>query len=257
MIPKIIHHIWIQGYDSMPIEDKNNVDSIRLLNPDWQSIVWDNNSISKLLSERYPDLYKIYLNVDKYPSSNKISNYASQSDIARWVIVSIFGGCYMDVDVSCVGSLNKILEKIPSEYHKNGIATGRLSLVFGSILAGQFFISSYNCDIWQNVLNKIRQSSNKEDIGGAFTDGAKNAKNLYVLPEELLTMYHCGITAMCMIPIKMGGTGRQYCRQFLYVWCKYKIPITIGITLLIILLIFLVFYYLTNYNKCISKLGNN
>ena len=82
MIPKIIHQIWIQGANSMPKEDRIAVESIKNLNPDWQHIIWDDTSIKNLLQE-YPDILKVYKNVDTLPSSNRISKWASMSDIAR------------------------------------------------------------------------------------------------------------------------------------------------------------------------------
>ncbi len=40
MIPKIIHQIWIQGYDQLPNKLKNNHQLIKKYNPDYQIIFW-------------------------------------------------------------------------------------------------------------------------------------------------------------------------------------------------------------------------
>jgi len=41
MIPKIIHNIWIQGYNNLPKDIIENHNNIKKLNPNWQFIIWD------------------------------------------------------------------------------------------------------------------------------------------------------------------------------------------------------------------------
>ena len=53
MIQKIIHNIWLQGYDNLPNTIKIQHNNIKKLNPEWEFTVWDNNMIEKLL-KKYP-----------------------------------------------------------------------------------------------------------------------------------------------------------------------------------------------------------
>lgn len=38
MIPKIVHNIWIQGYDQLPENIKKRYEDIKKLNPNWKFI---------------------------------------------------------------------------------------------------------------------------------------------------------------------------------------------------------------------------
>ena len=62
MIPKIIHNIWIQGYEDLPEKNKLNHINIKKLNPDWDFIIWDNKMILQLL-KKYPSLLNLYIKV--------------------------------------------------------------------------------------------------------------------------------------------------------------------------------------------------
>jgi mannosyltransferase OCH1-like enzyme len=56
-IPKIVHNIWIQGWDSLPNEIKNNRNKIIELNKDWNFILWDNEMILNILKLIHPMVY--------------------------------------------------------------------------------------------------------------------------------------------------------------------------------------------------------
>ena len=103
MIPKIIHNIWIQGYQNLPEKEKQNHLKIKKLNPDWEFIIWDNNMIIELL-KKYPKIYYVYKNVNNL--SGIINNNATRSDIARYIIMKEYGGLYYDFDFECISSFD-------------------------------------------------------------------------------------------------------------------------------------------------------
>ena len=89
MIPKIIHNIWIQGYNSIPNEYIKYIQNNRILFDDYVYIFWDDYKITKLLLYKFPKNYKIYI----------LCNIPAQkSDIARICILYEYGGIYYDVD---------------------------------------------------------------------------------------------------------------------------------------------------------------
>lgn len=241
MIPRIIHQIWIQGADQMPDEDRTAVESIKNLNPDWQHILWDNDSITELLTE-YPEILYVYNNVDRLPSRNKISDWGMKGVVAKFVIAAKYGGCYMDTDVKCISSLNTIVDSLPikGEY----VATGKLTFMGIKnidILSGQFFISTVICRVWDDVFDNILNAKTKEKLDNSFTDAfikasVKDSSVLYILPKELLTMYHCGCASICMIPIKLGATEFNPFRTFLDYLCRYRDSIFISMAILILYL---------------------
>src|SRR6187399_325467 len=98
MIPKIIHQIWLQGYDNIPAELKNDHENCKIVNNDFEYIVWDKDKIKKLLDDKfgkdYSDLFDTY----------KI--FAQQADFARYAILYVYGGIYLDMDILCKKNLS-------------------------------------------------------------------------------------------------------------------------------------------------------
>jgi len=96
MIPKIIHRIWIQGAEACPFRD--NLSRCRQDAEGIQFRLWDDASIRPLferLGRRGRALEAMY---DAEPT------YAGKSDIARYMIVYLSGGFYLDTDYRCVRS---------------------------------------------------------------------------------------------------------------------------------------------------------
>jgi inositol phosphorylceramide mannosyltransferase catalytic subunit len=99
-IPKIIHQIWIQGYNQIPNKLKNFHLHCKIINNDYEFIVWDETSIKKLL-EKFGEKYiKLY-------DSHTI--FAQKADIARYAILYIYGGIYLDMDMICRKNLSSLL----------------------------------------------------------------------------------------------------------------------------------------------------
>ena len=111
MIPKLIHVIWLQGYSKMPKKLKENLKNLRKLNPEFEFIFWDNDSIQSLINTVDIDLNFVYNNVDKL--SGGLSNFTCQSDIGRFVILYKYGGIYTDIDITCTISFNSIIKNYP------------------------------------------------------------------------------------------------------------------------------------------------
>ena len=58
MLPKIIHNIWIQGYEKLPNENKVTHANIKNMNPEWEFMIWDDDMIKKML-KKYPSQFII------------------------------------------------------------------------------------------------------------------------------------------------------------------------------------------------------
>lgn len=229
-IPKIIHHIWIQGYENMDETDKNNVQNIKRLNPDWVHVLWNDDKIRLLLESKYPDILEFYDNVVNLPGS--INYLASKSDIARFVIMYEYGGCYMDVDVECVDNLNSIVKNIPKT--KEIFACAMKYNMCGS----QFFIASPRNKILRDVVYNITNKKDKGKLGGAMSDTIINKymDDIYVLND--VSMYHCGTSYKCMIPIHINSNDHplhpRRCAKYI---CDNRPQFMIAGTIIIILLI--------------------
>lgn len=246
-IPKIIHHIWIQGQENLPKKESQTINDIINLNPSWQHILWDDVSIRKLLNS-YPELLNKYNDVDKLPSSYDINNYASMSDIARWVILYEQGGCYMDVDVECITSLDSIVKNVP-----NKIPMIAIGLLKPGIYSSQFILSTVKAPTWLKVFENVINATTKEELGESMSKTLETDTNNYILDKSDLSMYHCGVTSKCMIPIAVGASKNSIVRKIYAFWCLNKETIFLILVLsVIILIIYIIYIKLT---KCPKKCG--
>jgi mannosyltransferase OCH1-like enzyme len=50
-IPRIIHNIWIQGYDQLSEDIREKRLKIKKINPNWDFIIWDERMIKEVVKE--------------------------------------------------------------------------------------------------------------------------------------------------------------------------------------------------------------
>jgi hypothetical protein len=84
---KNIHQIWIGPFE-MPDREKKLVEKIKILNPDYQHILWTNDNLPPINDTLQKKINWFY----------EIENYAFAADILRIFLVKEYGGLYIDVD---------------------------------------------------------------------------------------------------------------------------------------------------------------
>jgi hypothetical protein len=185
MIPKIIHNIWIQGYEHLPEKNKLNQVEIKKLNPDWDFFIWDNKMILELL-QKYPKMLTLYKNVNKL--TGVIHSKTTQSEIARYVILKEYGGLYYDLDYEYVTSFNELFEfdnnnninNINNFVKKDTIyiANSKINFLelfrsFGNYLSMPMYCTCFMAfekehPIWEKVLKKIENTTSKHMISNVL-----------------------------------------------------------------------------------------
>ena len=208
MIPKIVHNIWIQSYNSLPKKEKTNLLNLKKLNPKYKFIFWDENKIKHLL-EKYPKLLKIYENLEE----KKEYTYPWRSDIARFTIMSEYGGIYCDLDFECVSSFDNIFdEKQKTDIY---IASSQIDLfkyvyTFNLInnpkYCSCFMAFVKNHPIWPKVFERITNSYFKTQIGEALDiELQESSYKITVLDKKIKGQYQCDNeinNAICFTPTK-------------------------------------------------------
>lgn len=86
-IPKIIHQIWLGS--PFPEKYKAFQESWKKYNPDWEYILWTEETLKNIPMH----------NRDMYETAR---NYGEKSDIARYEILYLYGGLYVDTDFECL-----------------------------------------------------------------------------------------------------------------------------------------------------------
>lgn len=103
-IPKIFHQLWFDFGEGngveFPEKFKSYRDSWSQLHPDWEYKLWNQEDFLKILPE---NLHGIYYKYDKM---------IKKVDFAKYVILCVCGGFYIDTDEECF----KNIEQLVCEY---------------------------------------------------------------------------------------------------------------------------------------------
>jgi mannosyltransferase OCH1-like enzyme len=97
VIPDKIHFIY---RDSLPPPQYSvYVEKVRLLHPSWEIHIWGDEEAFTTVSDHFPGLRDMY------------TSYAlpvQRTDIFRVMLMYLFGGFYMDLDMVCFKSLDEL-----------------------------------------------------------------------------------------------------------------------------------------------------
>jgi mannosyltransferase OCH1-like enzyme len=239
MIPKIIHQIWFQGIDKI-IEPYKTcfIESIKFINyTKWDHKFWDKETIDDLIKNNYPQYFDLY---------NNCPILVQKIDIARYIILYHYGGCYMDMDVKIIKDFNDLIddtdELIVSDTHQKFINNGIL-------------FSSKNNNFWIDFLNDLKPKVNRFTFSKLlcvnfstgplnFTNFVKKNINTYkikILPYKYLepceTKYHQVITEDAYVINYYGNSWvDSYFSIFLFIYCYRKLLLILIIIMIAIII---------------------
>ena len=179
-IPKIIHQIWI-GPKKLPDSYKKWMRTWVKYNPKYEYRLWRDEDILKLNMK----------NEKKY---NESKNVGIKSDIARYEILNIYGGIYVDTDFECLKSIPKYL------HHYDFVSS--IIFDFKPVIANGFIMSKKNSILVENIIQNLNleiSSNNIEYIinnsgPGLLTKEYFNLNNkardkCLILPSNILYPY--------------------------------------------------------------------
>lgn len=97
-IPKIIIQTWKD--DEIPEKYKNDMESVRRYNSDYQILFFTDDAIESFLNDNYPEYYSTY---------TKLPVKIQKIDFFRYVAVYHYGGFYFDLDITALYPLDDLL----------------------------------------------------------------------------------------------------------------------------------------------------
>ena len=98
-IPKIIIQTWKNN--EIPNKYKNDIESLRNLNPTYTFIFMTDSDINRFLSDNYPEWFDTY---------NKLPIKIQKIDFFRYIAVYHYGGFYFDLDITGLFPLDELLD---------------------------------------------------------------------------------------------------------------------------------------------------
>jgi len=100
MIPKTIHQIWVGG--EVPRHLANMAARWQEVNPGWNYKLWRDGDFGWLQNQELFDM------ADRFAKPDGVGQM--KSDIARYEILSRFGGVYMDMDMEPRKALDPLID---------------------------------------------------------------------------------------------------------------------------------------------------
>jgi mannosyltransferase OCH1-like enzyme len=97
-IPKIIIQTW--KTKNIPDKYKEDIDSVKKYNKDFQFLFFDDNDIETFLKNNYPKYYESYM---------KLPVKIQKIDYFRYIAIYHYGGFYFDLDIRFLNSLSEDL----------------------------------------------------------------------------------------------------------------------------------------------------
>jgi hypothetical protein len=127
-IPRILDQTWKTG--EIPDEWSECVASWRRFHPDWEYVLWTDESSRRFVAEHYREFLETF---DAF-------TYAIQrADAIRYLVLHHFGGLYADLDVECLRPFDDLLRGhrfvIGREPERQARRYGRSDLVCNALMA--------------------------------------------------------------------------------------------------------------------------
>lgn len=187
---KYIHQIWFQGEANIPSKFIKNVNKNKKIFNNWQYILWDNQTITAFLKKNNHKWLKKY---------NDYQLLHQKVDFARYCILYVLGGFYVDIDAIILKTPEKLLKQFPNYQvylsyvnlynYEIFVVHGKLKLLNnGVILAypkSQFMLNLINNCPTQSS-NKINNSIIINNTTGpsVFTDIANKSPKIKKLSYQ-------------------------------------------------------------------------
>ena len=191
MIPKIIHHI---SKDSNFSRRNQSLRSTwKEWNKDFEFILWDDNSLRNLISERENNYLKFF---DNYIHG------ICRADLGRYILMKHFGGIYVDLDCQCLRPIDELIKDkeliLAPEPESHTQQKNVINRQLKQIICPSFIASKPMHPFWNDVLSTIAEypaeliedTDDVLDATGPFmlsrvVSENQNYQNL-VLPAKLL-----------------------------------------------------------------------
>jgi len=162
-IPKKIHFVFLSKTEKMPEFFEHCVGVAKELHPDWEINLYDEDSAAQIIQKHFPELKNIY---------NSYAYDVQRADIFRILLVYLYGGFYMDLDVYCLKNLDPLLKFnliLGEEKRLSREVCTALGLKNPNRIANYMFGSMPKHPFWLGFLNDLMEKSlievkNENDI---------------------------------------------------------------------------------------------
>lgn len=133
-IPQVLHFIWL-GDDPLPKWAEENICSWIKFNLGWRVCLWTDRQVrdASLWLPRGREFQSDSFTVLDYCESDlkmyydAHPNFGTRSDILRLVVLQLYGGLYLDVDVECWGPIENWMSRDALLIEESAATPGTIS----------------------------------------------------------------------------------------------------------------------------------
>jgi len=233
---KIIHQIWLQGKDKIPDKFKKNIKKNITINFDWEYKLWDSKSITELI--------KFDKNINN--TYHKLKYMHQKIDFAKYIILYIYGGIYIDMDAYTIKNLNILIQnynnydlivsKLNCNILENYIHCSRKYCINNGVIYAkpkcsillkmiQYIITNYKCSNNTNKISCIEQTTGPKKFTDIIMDNLN--ENVKILEPEYLEpciFNNCNITDNTYVVHEHNGSWYpNWLKQIFIIYLNNKI----------------------------------
>ena len=154
---KVVHFIWLQGWDNAPAKARAITEQWQKMNPGWTIMLWDDKSIASLIRTHFDQFAAVYENM---PGNTEMASCIKRCDLARILILHQYGGVYADADLVPHKSIDSFL--------KSGVIYDR-AIKYGNRLSDK--ASEDYIDLDSKALICSRENCRIDIIGQGVANG--------------------------------------------------------------------------------------
>lgn len=153
-IPPNIHFTFLDKKESFPSLFTTCLETVKTMHPGWNIRVYNEDDACEILDAHFPQLRDVYYSY---------AHTVQRSDMLRILLVYLYGGFYMDLDMLCLKSLEGLRDfslVLGEEKHISEQETSDLKLQHPLRIANYMFGSTEKHPFWHCLLNQlVRKSS--------------------------------------------------------------------------------------------------
>jgi len=126
VIPRIHHMVWCTPNELLPKLQPYRISWMRH-NPSWDFLFW---KMSEMPFDKIPQICADVIRDEKV-------YWVMKSDVARWLVLYLYGGVYSDTDVECMKPMDRFLSDgcfCGRSYHPTGVGNAIVGSVAGNPL---------------------------------------------------------------------------------------------------------------------------
>lgn len=135
-IPQIIHQTYKTS--TLPPVWKETPKSWMRNHESWSYMFWDDTDCRKLVSKYFPNFLSVF-DAYQYP--------IQRADAVRYMMMYVYGGIYVDMDIACKKPVDSLFYKISDIYLLRTPNTG--------IITNCFMASKPGCNFWLHVIQMM------------------------------------------------------------------------------------------------------